>query len=175
MINMYYRYIFCNVYNKYIFSCQHSRERFMQLTRFTDYSLRALMYLGMHQERLCTVKEVAEYYGISQNHLVKVVHNLSQLNYIESTKGKGGGIRLVSKPDKINLRDLITKLESNLVLVECFDQKTNTCRITNICGLKHILHESIKAFTDTLDKYTLADTISQSGLLPPANKALTLS
>jgi Rrf2 family nitric oxide-sensitive transcriptional repressor len=136
----------------------------MQFTRFTDYSLRALMYLGVRHDQLSTVKEIAEHYGISQNHLVKVVHNLSLLGYIESTKGKGGGIRLLKQADQINLRDLIVKLEPNLVLVECFDEKTNTCRITSACGLKHILHESLQAFTEKLGQYTLADTIQNPEL-----------
>jgi Rrf2 family nitric oxide-sensitive transcriptional repressor len=142
-----------------IFSRQQLRKKNMQFTHFTDYSLRTLMYLGMNPNRLCTVKEIAEYHKISKNHLVKVVHNLSQLGYIKSTKGKGGGICLLKKPEKINLRDLIIQLELNLTLVECFNKKTNTCHITDACGLKHILRESLQSFTDTLEKYTLADTI----------------
>lgn len=136
----------------------------MQLTRFTDYSLRTLMFLALHPDRLCTAGEVAEFYGISQNHVVKLVHNLSQLGYIKSVRGKGGGIRLVKAPDQINLGELIMKLEPNLVLVECFDPDTNTCRIAGSCGLKDILKESLVAFTRTLSRYTLADTLRQ-GLL----------
>ena len=131
----------------------------MQLTRFTDYSLRTLIYLAMHSERLCTAKEVAEYHNISRNHLVKIVHNLSQLRYIKSSKGKRGGICLINTPEKINLRDLIVRIESNLILVECFNKETNSCRITDTCGLKHILHESLQSFYNTLGKYTLADAI----------------
>lgn len=137
----------------------------MQLTLFTDYSLRTLMYVSQQKGRLCTAKEVAEYYDISRNHLVKVVHNLSQLGYIESVKGKNGGIRLTSKPEKVNLRDLVVKLEPNLTLVECFDKKTNMCAATKACGLKHILHEALDAFLQTLSKYTLADTVSKPELL----------
>jgi Rrf2 family nitric oxide-sensitive transcriptional repressor len=129
------------------------------------------MYLGVHKDRLCTVKEVAEHYGISQNHLVKVVHNLSQLGYIKSVKGKGGGIKLLKAPNKINLRDLVIQLESNLTLVECFDEKTNTCRVTEGCGLRHILHESLQAFTNTLSKYTLADTIRKPELFMLSKKS----
>lgn len=136
----------------------------MQLTRFTDYSLRTLMYLAIQNKRLCTVKELAAYYGVSQNHLVKVVHNLASLGYIESLKGKGGGIRLLKAPDKINLRDLVIQLEPNFTLVECFDEKNNTCRIAGACGLQGILQESLKAFTETLGSYTLADTIKQPKL-----------
>ena len=137
----------------------------MQLTQFTDYSLRVLMYLAVHRKSLCTVKEIATHYGISQNHLVKVVHNLSVLEYIKTTKGKGGGICLLKAADKINLRDLITKLEPNLKLVECFDKKTNNCRIIDTCKLKHVLHESLQAFTDTLNKYTIADITRESSPL----------
>ena len=140
----------------------------MKLTKLTDYSLRTLIYLGTHPKRLCTVKEVAEYHGISQNHLVKVVHNLSQLGYIEGTKGKNGGICLLKKPDEINLRDLIIQIEPNLTLVECFNKKTNTCHITDACSLKHILYESLQSFTDTLGKYTLADTIKKPGIFAPS-------
>lgn len=132
----------------------------MQITQFTDFSLRTLMYLGKHSDRLCTVREIADYYNISQNHLVKVVHNLSRLEYIKSSKGKGGGICLVKLPEQINLRDVICKLEPNFTLVECFNEKSNQCRISEACGLKHIFYESLTAFTDTLAQYTLADTIS---------------
>lgn len=145
----------------------------MQFTRFTDYSLRVLMYLGIHSERLCTVREIAEYHGISQNHLVKVVHNLSQLGYIASSKGKGGGIKLLKVANEINLRDVIMELETNLTLVECFDEKTNTCRVTEGCGLKHILYEALQAFTDTLGKYTVADTIRKPELFMSPNRKPT--
>lgn len=128
------------------------------------------MYLAIHGDRLCTVKEVAKYYNISQNHLVKVVHRLSQLGYIKSSKGKGGGICLLKKPENINLKELVVNLEPNLTLVECFDDANNNCFISNVCGLKKIMHESLDAFTDTLGKYTVADTISQPNIFPIANK-----
>ena len=117
------------------------------------------MYLAMNPDRLCTVKEITNYYGISQNHLTKAVHNLSKLEYIQSSRGKGGGIQLMKDPDQINLRDLITKLEPSFVLVECFDESTNTCRISSTCGLKGILYESLQAFNNSLGNYSLADTI----------------
>lgn len=129
----------------------------MQLTIFTDYGLRSLMYVATRQDRLCSVKEIAEHYGISRNHLVKVVHRLAQLGYITSAKGKGGGIRLAGEPAKIKLGELVRKLEPNMDIVECFNRDTNTCRITDTCRLKHQLHEARTAFIDTLDQYTLAD------------------
>ncbi len=143
----------------------------MRLTRFADYSLRVLMHLAITPDRLCTVKEVAQNYQISQNHLVKIVNNLSHLGYIESRKGKGGGIRLLKEADSINLCDLIVNLEPNLNLVECFDDRTNTCNIAGACGLKNILHESMKSFTDTLGNYTLADTVCKLKLTDMSLKA----
>ncbi len=130
----------------------------MQLTLFTDYSLRVLMYLSEHQDRLCTVKEISARYGVSNNHIVKVVHKLAQLGYIRSQKGKGGGVALLKKPDEINLRDLVAALEPGFTLVECFDTTTNTCRIVSACRLRGILGEALKSFLETLGKYTLADT-----------------
>jgi Rrf2 family nitric oxide-sensitive transcriptional repressor len=136
----------------------------MQLTIFTDYGLRSLMYMAAHPERLCSVKEIAEHYDISRNHLVKVVHRLAQLGYIESSKGKGGGIRLAHKPATLKLGDLVQQLEPHMNLVECFNTETNTCRISKKCQLKHYLAEANKAFIATLNQYTLADTVRDQSL-----------
>lgn len=130
----------------------------MQLTLFTDYALRSLMYLAAHPHKISSVKEIAEHYGISRNHLVKVVHKLAQLDYIESSKGKGGGIRLARDAKNIKLGDLIKQLEP-MKIVECFDNQTNTCRMTNSCQLKHYLYEAGQSFITTINKYTLADTV----------------
>ncbi|UZE97785.1 RrF2 family transcriptional regulator [Alkalimarinus alittae] len=130
----------------------------MQITRFTDYSLRTLMYLNTHSTRLCTVKEVAEYHNISQNHLVKVVHNLSRLGYIKSTKGKNGGIRLTENTDKTRLGDLIMQFEPTMNTAECFDPESNTCNLTVSCQLKHYLQEAMQNFINTMNQYTLANT-----------------
>ncbi len=131
----------------------------MQLTIFTDYGVRSLMYIAAHSERLCSVKEIAEYYGISRNHLVKVIHRLSQLGYIRSSKGKGGGITLAGDPGMLRLGELVQRLEPNMDLVECFNQNTNACRIVNTCHLKHLLMEANQAFIKSLNQYTLVDTI----------------
>lgn len=136
----------------------------MRLTMFTDYALRTLMYLSQHQERLCTAREVADSYGVSLNHIVKVVHRLSQLGYIKSVKGKGGGIKLNRPPEEINLWELVKSMEPDLTLVECFDPQHNTCRVVSACGLKSILHEAMQAFEATLMKYSIADTISKPRL-----------
>lgn len=131
----------------------------MQLTIFTDYGLRTMMFLASHPDRLCSVKEVAEAYGISRNHLVKVVHRLAQLGYIESSKGKGGGIKLSKAPEKLKLGELVRALEPHMDIVECFNRDTNTCRIVASCQLKHYLSDAQKAFLSSLDSRTLADTV----------------
>lgn len=136
----------------------------MQLTNFTDYGLRSLMYLSAYPDRKCSVREIAEHYGISRNHLVKVVHRLALLGYVLSTKGRGGGIMLARDPDSMRLGDLVKELEPNMHLVECFDHKNNTCRITSGCQLKHYLMDANKAFIETLNRHTLADTVDNKGL-----------
>lgn len=134
----------------------------MHLTRFTDYGLRCLMYLAARPQELSSVKMISDHYGISRNHLVKVVHRLSQLGYIETTKGKGGGIRIASGTADLKLGNLIQSLEPNMSTVECFDANTNTCNISDQCQLKHLLYDATRAFIDKLDEYTLADTVSNA-------------
>ena len=123
------------------------------------------MYVAAPSENSASVKEIAEHYGISRNHLVKVVHRLSQLGYIETTKGKGGGIKIAKRMDELRLGDLIKQLEPSMNMVECFDAKTNPCRITRSCQLKHYLFEATQDFINTMNKYTLADTVQNKNLL----------
>lgn len=117
------------------------------------------MYLAAQPDRLCSVREIAEYYGISRNHLVKVAHRLSQLGYIQSTKGKGGGIKLAHDPSELKIGALIRALEPGMELVECFNPATSTCKITSSCQLKHFLFEANSAFVDSLNRRTLADAV----------------
>ncbi len=131
----------------------------MQLTLFTDYSLRVLMFLGGNPERLCTAAEISEFHNLSRNHLVKIVHNLVKCGYVESVKGKGGGIRLSCKPEEINLKTLVLEIEPNFNLVECFDSETNTCRMAGSCGLQGVLTHAFQSFSDTLGEYTLRDIL----------------
>lgn len=137
----------------------------MQLTNFTDYGLRTLMYVAARSENTVSVKEIAEHYGISRNHLVKIVHRLAQLGYIKTAKGKGGGIKIANNMEKLRLGDLIKELEPNMTIVECFDPENNTCRITDACQLKHYLFEATQNFISTMNKYTLADTITNKEVL----------
>lgn len=132
----------------------------MHITRYTDYSLRVLIYLALQQERLATIQEIADSYDISKNHLMKVVHQLTLKGYIESVRGKNGGLRLHRQPDDINIGVLVRETEQDLNLVECFSSN-NKCCITPVCGLKNILAEALKAFLETLDQYTLADILPE--------------
>ncbi len=133
----------------------------MRLTQFSDYSLRLLMYLAERHETSCTIGEIADWYGISKPHLVKVAHNLVKLGYVSSAQGKGGGLRLAKAPENINIATLIRKTEPDLHTVECFDKKTNTCRIARTCKLKHVLLNATNAFLKTLDDHTLASVIAR--------------
>jgi Rrf2 family nitric oxide-sensitive transcriptional repressor len=132
----------------------------MQLTLYTDYSLRVLLYLGLKQER-ATIAEIAKSFRISRTHLVKVVHALGQSGYILGARGAAGGIRLACDPAKIRLGQFITRTERNLDLVECFDPDSNTCPIAGVCRLEKILYGARQAFLDSLDRYTLADLIAK--------------
>lgn len=130
----------------------------MQLTRYTDYSLRVLIYLAIHKEGLATIEEISEAYGISKAHLTKIVHQLGLAGYLETVRGRGGGLRLARPPEKIRIGDVVRETEET-PLVECFDPKTSHCRIEPVCGLTAVLKEALQAFLRTLDGYTLADLV----------------
>lgn len=130
----------------------------MKLTLYSDYSLRVLMYLGRADKRT-QIDEIAKFYNISKNHLTKVVNNLATLGYIETTRGRGGGIMLKMAPEDINVGVLIRQTEEHFNLVECFDRETNTCPIIDHCGLMSVLGEALKAYLKVLDKYTLKDIL----------------
>jgi Rrf2 family nitric oxide-sensitive transcriptional repressor len=137
----------------------------MQLTLYTDYSLRVLLYLGLNTRRVATITDIAESYGISRNHLVKVVHNLSVQGFIQSARGRGGGLTLARTPNKINIGDVVRHTEMNFDLVECFDLARNTCPIAAACFLKVALSEAQHAFMGVLDRYTLADVLDNGDWL----------
>ncbi|HDP0036541.1 TPA: Rrf2 family transcriptional regulator [Legionella pneumophila] len=130
----------------------------MQLTQFTDYSLRALIYIALRKET-CTIKDITDAYGISNNHMIKIIHNLSKLGLIKTIRGKNGGILMAAQPEAVNLGQLITQLEPHFDLVPCFNKEKANCCIAPVCKLKGILHEAQAAFMNILGRYTLADVL----------------
>ncbi|MGC3962509.1 MAG: Rrf2 family transcriptional regulator [Rhodocyclaceae bacterium] len=132
----------------------------MKLTAFTDYTLRVLMYLALRPGELATITEMAAAYGISENHLMKVVHQLARNGTIESVRGKGGGVRLVRRADEINLGAVIREAEGAAPIVECFADR-DACCITPRCKLAGVLAGAFAALYAHLDAYTLADLIDE--------------
>jgi Rrf2 family nitric oxide-sensitive transcriptional repressor len=139
----------------------------MHITRYTDYSLRVLIYLATRENELATIQQIADSYDISRNHLMKVVHQLNKKGYIETVRGKKGGMRLRMEPTDINIGVLVRETEQDLSVVECLSG-SNACRIAPVCGLKGMFSEAVGAFLKTLDQYTLADEI------PAAHRAQLL-
>ena len=134
----------------------------MQLTRFSDYSLRLLLYLAAHDDRLVSVDEVSRAYGVSKHHLVKVVQRLVDEDLVASTRGRGGGLRLNRRRPRSTSAHSVRATEPHLNLVECFDRETNTCPIDAACGLKQVLRNAQRAFLDVLDASTLADFVPRA-------------
>jgi Rrf2 family nitric oxide-sensitive transcriptional repressor len=131
----------------------------MQLTQFSDYALRTLVYLGLRDGSLVTIEEIAAAYGISESHLTKVVHKLGRIGTIETVRGRGGGMRLGRGPADINIGATVRQMEGNLNIVECFDIEHNTCPIAPVCRLTGVLGQALEAFMAVLDRYTLADVL----------------
>ena len=134
----------------------------MRLTAFTDYCLRALIFVSLKGDELTTIDEIAERHKINRNHLVKVVFRLGQLGYLQTTRGKGGGIRLAADPGKLSLGKLVRQTEQDFALVECFPGRDCLCVIEPACVLKNALHAALEAFFSVLDEYSVADLIKPS-------------
>ncbi|WP_018866361.1 MULTISPECIES: Rrf2 family transcriptional regulator [unclassified Thioalkalivibrio] len=127
----------------------------MQLTRYTDFSLRVLMYLTVQpREQRVTVSDISEQFAIPRNHLVKIVHQLGQKGYIITRRGKGGGISLACEPAEINVGSVIRDMEPNLNVVDC---ENPVCPILPGCQLRGVLNDARDAFLAVLDRYTIAD------------------
>jgi Rrf2 family nitric oxide-sensitive transcriptional repressor len=135
------------------------------LTKFSDYSLRLLIYLAVHTDRPVSVGEVSRAYGISPHIVVKVVQLLVQQGLIASVRGRRGGLRLNRDPGAINIGQVIRTTEPGWDLVECFDAATNTCPIATACGMKGVLKGAQRAFLGVLDDHTLADFLPQAPAL----------
>lgn len=135
----------------------------MRLTRYTDYSMRVLMYLAAHPGRTCTIPEMARAYGISQNHLMKVVHQLGKAGYVTGVRGRHGGARLARPADTINVGAVIRSSETQsgaegLAMLDC-----PACPIAPACGLTGVVDEALAAFFAVFERYTLADLVAQRG------------
>jgi len=133
----------------------------VHLTQFSDHSLRLVLYLACHPEKVVSADEISRAFGISRHHLVKVVQTLTDLGVVEAQRGRGGGMRLAKRPSEINVGWLIRRAEPHFNLVECFDPQTNTCPIAPACGLKGALHRAQQAFLAVLDEYSLDQLLTR--------------
>ena len=140
----------------------------MRLSEYTDYSLRVLMYCAAHPERLVTIAELAEQHQVSRNHLMKVVNDLSRQGVIATTRGRGGGLRLLQTADTIRVGDIVRAAETDFRLVECFDPATNVCTLTPTCRLKQVFGNALQAYFRELDGVTLADITQAPSLATPS-------
>jgi Rrf2 family nitric oxide-sensitive transcriptional repressor len=134
----------------------------MRLTLHTDFALRSLVYLGLRPTRRVSIREIAEAHRISENHLVKVIHNLGRGGFIETTRGRGGGLQLARRPEEIRIGDVVRFTEEDMALVACFQDPAEGggCALLNICRLQSLLGEALGAFMAVLDSKTLADLLT---------------
>lgn len=145
----------------------------MRLTQYTDYAMRVLLYLGARPDKLCSISEISRAYGVSQNHLMKVVNHLVRVGYVASVRGRFGGVRLARPAAEINVGAVIRQTEEGFDLVDC-----GNCIIAPACGLTVALREALKAFMDVLESYSLADLLEKRADLlslfgvPPTPDAL---
>jgi Rrf2 family nitric oxide-sensitive transcriptional repressor len=134
------------------FICILKEGLFLRLTRFSDYAVRVMLYLAAHPDRLCSIAEIAKAYEISQNHLMKVVSDLAAHGYVQSLRGRGGGIRLARSAQEINIGRLIRHTEGVIDLAGC-----GTCKLQEVCRLPGPLDLALDAFFGVLERYTLAE------------------
>ena len=144
----------------------------MRLTTMTDYSLRLLMYVAQRPERLCTIAEVAHAYDISEAHLMKVTHQLGLGGWLETVRGKGGGMRLAAPPADINLGAVVRSIEPDFFLVDCLGGDA-VCLLSGRCRLSGIVSGALESFLQHLDRHTLADLLPVSGKIGPKPKSIT--
>ena len=137
----------------------------MRLTAFTDYSLRVLMYLAAEPSRRATIAEIAKAFDVSDHHLTKVVHLLGKQGWIETVRGKGGGMQLAKKPQDICIGKVVRDTEGAAMPAECFAVDGGRCIISDCCKLKGVFAEAVRAFYSVLDRYTLADITRNRGTL----------
>ena len=135
----------------------------MRLTTYTDYALRTLMYLAANRDRLVTIRDIADAHDIAKNHLTKVVHQLGILGFVESLRGRNGGIRLGKEPAQINIGAVVRSTEPDFYMAECFDPNKSRCILSPACALKDVLHSATNAYLTVLDGVTLESLMKTSG------------
>jgi Rrf2 family transcriptional regulator, nitric oxide-sensitive transcriptional repressor len=131
----------------------------MKLTGFTDYSLRVLIYLAAQPKQRATIAEISRSFGVSENHLVKVVHFLGKSGWLANVRGKGGGLELAMPPELVPIGEVVRATEGVSVVAECFSKGAHNCVIAGNCRLQGVLGEALAAFDAVLDRYTLADLV----------------
>ena len=144
----------------------------MRLTTMTDYSMRLLMYVAQHPEHLCTIAEVARAYDISEAHLMKITHQLGLSGWLETVRGKGGGMRLAAAPADINLGAVVRSIEPDFFLVECLGSGA-VCLLTGNCRLTSIVSGALQSFMQHLDRHTLADLLPATAKVAAKPKSVT--
>jgi Rrf2 family transcriptional regulator, nitric oxide-sensitive transcriptional repressor len=137
----------------------------MQLTYFSDYALRLVLYLAAHPDRVVSVQEVSRAYRVSPHHMVKVARLLVGRGIVASVRGRRGGLRLDVAADQLTIGALVRLTEPNFNLVECFDRAGNTCPISPACGMKGVFERARGAFLDVLDEHTIAEFLPRAPAL----------
>ncbi len=132
----------------------------MRLTRYTDYSLRVLIYLATHDDRACAIAEIAKAYDISYNHLMKVANGLARAGFLDAVRGRGGGLKLRIAPEKINVGAVIRTTEEGFALADCA-----ACVIAPACGLTAVLNQGAQAMLKVFDRHTIADLVERRSAL----------
>ncbi|MDP1649471.1 MAG: Rrf2 family transcriptional regulator [Rubrivivax sp.] len=145
----------------------------MRLSDYTDYTLRVLMYCAANRDRLVTIAEIAHGHQISKNHLMKIVNDLARQGVLETTRGRGGGLRLLKAPAAIRVGDVLRSAETDFRLVECFDASTDTCTLTPTCRLRGVLGNALRAYFAELDAVTLDDITGSGARRESAGAAAT--
>ena len=153
----------------------------MRLADYTDYTLRVLMYCATHPGRRITIAELAEQHRVSKNHLMKIVNALARQGVLETTRGRGGGLRLLLQAGEIRIGDIVRGCETDFRLVECFDAATNACTLSPACRLKHLFDDALAGYFKALDGATLADLIpgrptprDRPGMPPPTRQRVSI-
>jgi Rrf2 family nitric oxide-sensitive transcriptional repressor len=133
----------------------------MRLTSYTDYALRTLMYLALNRDRLATIGDIAEVHNIAKNHLTKVVHQLGTLGFVETVRGRSGGLRLGREPRDIIIGDVVRHTETDFYMAACFDENSSGCLYSAGCEMRGALARATNAFLDVLDAVTLEDMVAR--------------